>query len=238
MVTGANGFLGSHLVEALIEDPGIKVLTHTREDDLNSLFLKLAEADFIFHLAGVNRPANQEEFLTTNIQLTTVIVNFLKKNQIKTTIYFSSSIHSGVMTNYGISKLKCELLLSDLAKTNNNQVILHRMTRIFGPRAKPNYNSVVATLCYNIARDLESQISDLSNVIELSFITDWVNLMIVLIKNPSVKLELPAYSVSLRNLLHVLTSFKKDLRGKINYLDADFVGKLQITYSYYEDLSF
>jgi len=236
LVTGANGFLGSHLVKGLIEVPSIRVLTHTRDDDLNSLYLKLAEADFIFHLAGVNRPAYQEEFMTSNVQLTTNLVDFLQINHIRTTIYFSSSIHSVTMTNYGASKLACEALLTNLEKNNNNRVILHRLVRVFGPGAKPNYNSVVATFCDHIARDLEPQISDLSNVIELSFITNWVNLMIDLIKDPSVQPELPIYSVSLRDLLYVLISFKKGSRDKINYLDADLVEKLQLTYRYNEAL--
>jgi UDP-2-acetamido-2,6-beta-L-arabino-hexul-4-ose reductase len=132
--------------------------------------------------------------------------------------------------------LACEALLSNLEKTNNNRVILHRLVRVFGPGAKPNYNSVVATFCDTIARDLEPQISDLGNVIKLSFITNWVNLMIELIKNPTVKPELPIYRISLRDLLYVLISFKKDSRDKINCLDADLVEKLQLTYRYYEAL--
>ncbi len=185
LITGATGFLGSHLTERLLANNGLKVLTYSRGDPQDTLFDNLRVADFVFHLAGVNRSENHNAFRISNVQLTYDIVNFIQKNNLSTSVYFSSSIHSENVSEYGMSKLAAEVLLMNLEKSNRNKVIIHRLARIFGPKSRPNYNSVVATFCYAIANNLNFSISDPKNLIEVVYVYDWVNSMLELLNNTS-----------------------------------------------------
>lgn len=210
LVTGANGFLGTHLVKALSEKPDIHVLTYTRNDNPSALFTKLEGSDFIFHLAGVNRPEHDDEFAVSNVQLTSEITYFLVKHRIASTIYFSSSIHADKLDCYGKSKMAAEILLTDLSKKNRNKIIIDRLPGMFGPGAKPYYNSVVSTFCYAIANNQAISISDRNNVIKISFVDDWLSRCLSILEADNGVYELTSYRVSLGDLYDILMGFKNN----------------------------
>jgi UDP-2-acetamido-2,6-beta-L-arabino-hexul-4-ose reductase len=237
LVTGANGFLGRNLVKFLSETPGVSVLTYTRGNDLKTLFDKLIESNFIFHLAGVSRPKNEDEFISSNVNLTLDIVNFLKKNRITTPIYFSSSIFSNKPSNYGISKIRCEKLLNDLAKTNGNLVTIDRLVRIFGPGAKPFYNSVIATFCYVVAHNKNLEFIDQDRIIEIAFIDDWLNYCKDNFININYSYKLSSYVISLKELYSILVYFKNNEKNFSYSINKDLLNYLYTTYKYYEGLN-
>jgi len=232
LVTGANGFLGTHLVKALSEIPIIDVLTYTRDDDLNSLYFKLIESDFIFHLAGVNRPKNNDEFFFSNIQLTSDITNFLHKYKIKSPIYFSSSVHADNLSNYGVSKLFAEELIKDLSRKNGNKVFNVRLVGVFGPGGIPFYNSVVATFCKQIVCGDNLLIHDPDKIIQLIYIDDLIKSMRHTLLNQKLLPYKPVNSISLKHLSSVISSFRDGSETKIN-INEYFLKCLRETYEFY-----
>jgi UDP-2-acetamido-2,6-beta-L-arabino-hexul-4-ose reductase len=233
LVTGANGFLGTHLLKALSEKPDIHVLTYTRNDSLSALCNKLEDCDFIFHLAGVNRPKHDDEFLVSNVELTSEITHYLVKHNISSTIYFSSSIHADRTNPYGESKLKAEILFMDLSRKNGNKIINDRLPGIFGPGARPYYNSVVSTFCYAIANNQAVSISDRNNVIEISFIDDWVRRCLDILKVNDNVCKLISYQVNLGDLYDILMGFKKNQIPSCISNNKNFIESLYKTYQYY-----
>lgn len=234
LVTGANGFLGTHLVETLSKIPNIDVLTYIRSDEPNSLYSKLAESDFTFHLAGVNRPEDNNEFLVSNIQLTANIKNFLLEHKIKSPIYFSSSIHAESLSDYGVSKLRGEIILDNLFKKNGNKIINDRLPGIFGPKARPNYNSVVSTFCYAIANKQLVHISDRHRVIDISYVGDWVNRCLNILNRSNDNFHLPIYQISLEDLYDILVGLRENKNLNFSAVDKKLIEYLHKTYSYYE----
>jgi UDP-2-acetamido-2,6-beta-L-arabino-hexul-4-ose reductase len=233
LVTGANGFLGTQLVNALSKKTDIHVLTYTRNESLNALCTKLKDSDFIFHLAGVNRPKHDDEFRVSNVQLTLEITNFLVKHKISSTIYFSSSIHADKINPYGESKLAAEILLMDLSKKNGNKIINDRLPGMFGPRGRPYYNSVVSTFCYAIANNQAVLISDRNNVIVISFIDDWVRRCLDILKTDNDVYELTSYQVNLGDLYDILMGFKNDQISSCFSNNKNLIESLYKTYQYY-----
>ena len=233
LVTGANGFLGTHLVKALSEKPDIHLLTYTRNDNLSALITNLESSDFIFHLAGVNRPEHDDEFAVSNVQLTSDIVHFLLKHNISSTIYFSSSIHADKINSYGKSKLLAENLLIDLQKKNRNKIINDRLPVMFGPGARPYYNSVVSTFCYAIANNHAVSITDRNNIIEISFIDDWVRRCLDILKVDNDVYKLTSYQVSVGDLYDILIGFKNNQISPYFSHNKNLIESLYKTYKYY-----
>ncbi len=232
LVTGANGFLGTHLVKCLTEMPNIDVLTYTRNDVPNSLYSKLVKADFIFHLAGVNRPKHNDEFFFSNIQLTSDITNFLCKHKIKSSIYFSSSVHADNLSNYGISKRRAEILIEDLSRKNGNKVFNVRLVGVFGPGGIPFYNSVVATFCKQIVCGENLLIFDPDKIIQLLYIDDLIESLRRTLLNQELMPYKPVNSISLKNLSSVITSFRDGAEVEIN-INEYFLKCLKETYESY-----
>ena len=144
LITGSNGFVGKNFLVKLSEQE-IEFDTFTRKDSIVSLEEKLCACDFVVHLAGVNRPDNQQEFAEGNTELTELICNIIKKNSLLIPVIFTSSIQAELDNAYGISKRNAEKALEQLSKTNGNFVLNYRLPNVFGKWCKPNYNSVVAT---------------------------------------------------------------------------------------------
>ena len=194
LVTGAKGFVGSNLVANLrnIQEgknrtrPALNI-EEIFEYDLASTPEELerycAEADFVFNLAGVNRPKEQSEFMQGNFGFASTLLETLKKHGNKCPVMLSSSIQATLIgrygtSDYGRSKLAGEELFFDYAKETGAQVLVYRFPNLFGKWCRPNYNSVVATFCHNIAHDLPIQVNDASAELELLYIDDLVEEML------------------------------------------------------------
>lgn len=189
LVTGAKGFVGKNLVCALnnLKDgkdrtrPNIKI-DEVYEYDIDSNISELDEycknADFVFNLAGVNRPKDPEEFKKGNFGFASTLLGTLKKYGNKCPVMISSSIQATLIGRYdgeyGRSKRDGENLLFDYANKTGAKVLVYRFPNLFGKWCKPNYNSAVATFCNNVANDLPITINDRSTELELLYIDDLV----------------------------------------------------------------
>lgn len=193
LVTGANGFVGRNLVENLknIRDgknrtrPNLQI-DEVFEYDVFSTFDELndycREANFVFNLAGVNRPKDPEEFRTGNFGFASILLDTLKKNDNKCPVMLSSSVQASLAgrfgtSEYGLSKKAGEELLFSYAEETGAPVLVYRFPNLAGKWVRPNYNSVVGTFCYNIANDLPITVNDPSVVLEILFIDDLMNEM-------------------------------------------------------------
>jgi UDP-2-acetamido-2,6-beta-L-arabino-hexul-4-ose reductase len=199
-VTGSNGFMGKNLLEGLKRQENLKIKTFDIEDDMATLRSHLKKADFVFHLAGVNRPQKSEEFEIGNVDLTKTIVSILEEFKRPIPIVFSSSTQATLENPYGISKKRAENILLEYGKINRATVFIYRLPNVFGKWCRPNYNSVVATFCYNITHNLEISISDPNKEIELVYIDDVVEDFLRLIKQDSID--------DIENYCHIKRTFK------------------------------
>jgi len=173
-VTGSDGFIGKNLLEHLQRLDGIEIITFTRSNSSKDLEVLINSVDFIFHLAGINRPDDSKEFYEGNAGLTQKIVDILKYTGKKTPILISSSTQVERNNDYGKSKLGSELALKKYAESTGAPVYLYRLPNVFGKWSKPNYNTVIATWCHNISRNIPIEISDDSIELDLVYIDNVV----------------------------------------------------------------
>lgn len=174
LVTGSNGFVGKNIVIALNEAKKYEVLTIDRQNSKEELRQATLNADFIVHLAGVNRPKETSEFYEGNGGLTEKIVSFLKNENKNTPILITSSTHAEIDNDYGKSKKQSEDALIKYSDEFNAKIYVFRLPNLFGKWCRPNYNSAVATFCYNIAHDLDVWVNDPSIELSLVYIDDVV----------------------------------------------------------------
>ncbi|SDC22017.1 UDP-2-acetamido-2,6-beta-L-arabino-hexul-4-ose reductase [Cupriavidus sp. YR651] len=178
LITGADGFVGKNLRLHLAERKDVQVRTFTREDDVASLPALLSEADFVFHLAGVNRPQDPAEFVSGNAGLTESLCKALCDEAAtrgrRVPVIYTSSTQAERDNAYGASKRAAEQTL--FAAQASHQVPAHvfRLPNVFGKWCKPNYNSAVATFCHNVARDLPIQVNDPAAPVTLVYVDDVV----------------------------------------------------------------
>lgn len=193
LITGAKGFVGKNLTEALknLRDnkdrtrPSLKI-DHIYEYDLDTPKEKLDEfcekADFVFNLAGVNRPQNPEEFMQGNFGFSSELLAALKRHHNTCPVMLSSSIQATLIGRYdgeyGRSKKAGEELLFSYAAETGAKVLVYRFPNLFGKWCRPNYNSAVATFCHNIANDLPIRVNDRNTELELLYIDDLVQEML------------------------------------------------------------
>ena len=175
LVTGSNGFIGKNLLERLSRIENIKVHTFDIEDKIEDLEKKIDNIDFIFHLAGINRPQNVDEFYKGNRDTIKDLISIIEKKELKIPILVTSSIQVEKDNDYGKSKLEGENLLREYSIKNNTLIYIYRLPNVFGKWCKPNYNSVIATWCNNIANDLDVIVSDRAVKLSLVYIDDVVN---------------------------------------------------------------
>ena len=193
LVTGAKGFVGQNLAASLknIKDGKDRtrniIIDEIYEYDIDSdeslLDTYCKDCDFVFNLAGVNRPKDQSEFMEGNFGFASKLLDTLKKYDNKCGVMLSSSIQATLIgryadSDYGKSKLAGENLFFDYANEIGTKVYVYRFPNLFGKWCRPNYNSAVATFCYNYAHDLEIQVNDASVELDLLYIDDLVNEML------------------------------------------------------------
>lgn len=239
LVTGANGFIGKNLVVRLNELSNVAVTTFVRADDAANLPQLVAQADAVVHLAGENRPADEAAFAQVNSGLTTELCNAIKDEFLSTgrrvSLILSSSTQAERDNPYGRSKLAAEAAVQALAEDIGNPCVIFRLPGVFGKWCKPNYNSVVATFCHNIARDLPIQITDPAASLRLVYVDDVVTTFLAALEVPvpgvgQATVE-PEYEVTIGKLANQIRAFG-DCRSTLmtERVGTGFVRVLYATY--------
>lgn len=178
LVTGARGFVGKNLIVELKNQGFENILEFNSDTPIALLDEYCKQADFVFHLAGVNRPKNTEEFMKGNFEFTATLLNKLKENHNTCPIMISSSTQAELDNPYGKSKKAEEDLVFSYQKETDATVYVYRFTNLYGKWSKPNYNTVVATFCYKIARGEKVEVNDPSAKVTLCYIDDVVRELI------------------------------------------------------------
>ena len=212
LVTGSNGFIAKNLIQFLFEKNEVEILKVHRESSEQELKESILSADWIVHLAGINRPLNESEFIEGNVTLTEKITQTLREEHKLTPIILSSSIQADRDNAYGKSKLGGEQALEQLHEEQGNPVYICRLANVFGKWSRPNYNSAVATFCHNVVNDLPLQINDANAIIRLVYIDDVVETFWNMI-NGSVSVDQtfqiqPEYQITVGDLAKTLNGFK------------------------------
>lgn len=213
LVTGSQGFIGKNLTIRLSELGVHQVSTFDRSSTLDELYSLVDNSDFIFHLAGENRPKDEIDFQRVNVDLTSEICKVIRKSGRRIPLVFVSSAQATFGNSYGKSKLAAEEQLEILYQETNNPIAIFRLPGVFGKWCKPNYNSVVATFCNNIANEIPIQINDPNIVIDLVYIDDVVNHLANLISHFPEQLQFqyvsPQHQISLGDLAKLILKFKE-----------------------------
>lgn len=222
LITGARGFIGRNLTPQLRAREGCAVTLFDVDDSRDSLRAGLETADLVYHLAGVNRPPITEEFETGNAGLTRDICEILRELGRAPAIVMSSSVQAALDNPYGVSKRHAEDALREFAALSGARVCIYRLKNVFGKWCKPNYNSVVATFCHNVANELPIQISDPDGEVELVYVDDVVKAFLAeALAHPGSNgpAEIPSFKLTLGDLAGRIQSFH-DMR--LNMLTPDF----------------
>ena len=225
LVTGAKGFVGKNLCAQLnnIKDGKAKnysplTISAVYEYDVNSTAEELdqycKDADFVFNLAGVNRPQNQEEFMQGNFGFASTLLDTLKKYNNTCPVMNSSSIQAELDNPYGESKRAGEQLMFNYSVETGAKVLVYRFPNLFGKWCRPNYNSAVATFCNNIANDLPIQVNDPNVILNLCYIDDVVEELIGALKGEEHRKEsfcvVPTvHTIKLGEIVELLNEFKQ-----------------------------
>jgi UDP-2-acetamido-2,6-beta-L-arabino-hexul-4-ose reductase len=244
LITGSEGFVGSNLCSLLESRDEIELYKYDLKNNISGLYEALKQVDCIIHLAGVNRPERLEEFESGNAGSLEIICSKLQEFRKFPKIVLSSSIQAELDNPYGISKRHAEEILQKYAENNGAECVVYRLKNLFGKWCKPNYNSVTATFCYNIANDIPIQITDQTHEIDLTYIDDVVEAFINELESvsPGFRFAKPLYSkrISLRNLAKKIKSFHR-IRTSLNLPDFrdTFERRLYATYlSYLNEQNF
>lgn len=239
LITGAKGFIGKNLVAELKNRKYTDIFEYNRDTDPTLLDKYCKEADFIFHLAGINRPKEESEFMEGNFGLTSNLLDSLKKYNNNCPVMISSSTQAELDNPYGKSKKAGEDLLFNYSKETGAKVLVYRFPNVFGKWCRPNYNSAVATFCHNIAHDLSITVNDPSVVMNLVYIDDVVNELINAFEGKENRngdfCEVPVvHTITLGEIVDLIYSFKKSREERsIPDMSDEFTKKLYSTYLSY-----
>lgn len=241
LITGSNGFIAKNLKLFLKERSDIDIFTFSKENDISELSRIVNEVDFIFHLAGVNRTEKKKEFIEGNEKLTQELCKAIKITSRKIPIIYSSSIQSKLDNPYGISKNNTENIISSFSEDFKTPVFIFRLPNVFGKWCKPNYNSVVATFCYNIIRDIPININNSEVILNLVYIDDVIKEFINVMDNSETIAEIknyksvtPLYQITVGNLAKQLYAFKQMRNSNIlERVGTDLIRALYSTYVSY-----
>lgn len=237
LVTGANGFIGKNLISHLNEEENIEIITYDIEDKFEKIENEIDSVDFIFHLAGINRPTDVKEFYEGNTDLTKKLVDLIKNRNIP--IILTSSIQAVKDNDYGKSKkLAEEYIQSNL---ESDKFYIYRLHNVFGKWCRPNYNSVVATFCNNIAHNDKIQINDENAEVNLVYIDDVVKQFLKVMKgnNPTSNGENcyyinPQYTKTIGEIAKLIYEFRDSMNSiYVPSTGDDFTKKLYSTYISY-----
>ncbi|MCY1214954.1 UDP-2-acetamido-2,6-beta-L-arabino-hexul-4-ose reductase [compost metagenome] len=242
LITGARGFVGKNLQLHLAERKDVQVVCFTRDDGVEQLPTLLQDVDFVFHLAGVNRPQDPQEFATGNAELTQCLCSALaavaEASGRKVPIVYTSSTQAGRDNPYGHSKRGAEEALRAVALGHGVPVHIFRLPNLFGKWCRPNYNSAVATFCHNIARDLPIQVNDPAAFVTLVYVDDVIERFVQLMDGADAAVDAdgfatvaPQYTTTVGELARQIQSFK-DSRSTL-MTDRVGTGLVRALYSTY-----
>ena len=239
LVTGAYGFIGKNLISELRNRSYYDINEYDQETDPNLLDEYCRVTDFVFHLAGVNRPKEQSEYMKGNFGFTSTMLAALKKYNNTCPVMISSSVQAELDNPYGESKKAGEDLLFEYSKETGARVLVYRFPNVFGKWSRPNYNSAVATFCNNIAHDLPIEVNDPSVAMNLVYIDDVVEELIHSLEGEENRIGSfcqvsVVHTSTLGEIVDLIYSFKKSREDKSvpNMSDA-FTKKLYSTYLSY-----
>ena len=249
LVTGAKGFIGKNLIEEL-KRQGHEILAYDIDSTEEQLNEYTKSCEFVYHLAGINRPENPEDFMSGNFGFTSVLLESLKKHENKAPIMPTSSIQAELDNPYGKSKKAGEELLFQYGGENDVIVYVYRFPNVFGKWCRPNYNSAVATFCYNIARNLPIQVNETNPTLTLVYIDDLVKELVRTLngeanisdtydknqdENEHRYCSVPEqYQIKLLDIVNMLYSFKKSRKDLyVPDMRDPFTKKLYATYLSY-----
>jgi len=239
LVTGAKGFIGKNLIAELKNQKYETIYQYDIDSSLDDLDTYCKDADFVFHLAGVNRPKDEKEFLDGNFGFSSLLLETLKKHQNKSPIMISSSIQAELYNPYGLSKKAGEELMFQYNEETGAKVLVYRFPNVFGKWCRPNYNSAIATFSHNIAHDLPITVNNRDVEMNLIYIDDVVLELISALKGqPNAdgkyfKVE-PVYQIQLGEIVDLLYSFKESRNNKhIPDMSDTFTKKLYSNYLSY-----
>ncbi len=238
LVTGSNGFIGKNLTVRLSELAGYEAIGFDRDNSLDDLAERVGRADAVVHLAGINRPKDIKEFAEGNVDLTVRLCELIAVTGRKIPLIISSSIQADFANPYGESKRGAELAGEALAENSGNPVTVYRLPGVFGKWCRPNYNSVVATFCHNIANDLPIQISDPAFALNLVYVDDVVGEFIRALDAMPAGLSRgevsPVYGITLGELAAQIQAFKNCRESLVSErVGAGLVRALYATYVSY-----
>lgn len=245
LITGSKGFIGKNLQLHLAERKNVRVMCFTRDEDVSRLPALLYDVDFVFHLAGVNRPLDPAEFVSGNTDLTQAlckaVANLVETTGKKVPVVYTSSTQAAHENAYGNSKRAAEDALLELQRIHGVPVHVFRLPNVFGKWCKPNYNSVVATFCHNLSHDLPIKINDSTTQLNLVYIDDVINRFIQImdgservVDKDGFEIIYPQYKITLGDLAHQLQAFKDSRANLITErVGTGFVRALYSTYVSY-----
>lgn len=240
LVTGSLGFIGKNLIYYLrTYFETVFVYEYDINNTNNELEHFVLNSDYIFHLAGINRTNNKRDFYTGNVDLTKRICNIIESTGRNIPIIISSSIQVNNDNDYGQSKKLAENYLIEYKNRTGNTVKIYRLTNVFGKWCKPNYNSVVATFCYNIANDYPIKIHNENTVLTLVYIDDLVKELVKTFLHTDmtneIYLDIPKkHSITLGGLAKLLFSFRESRKNKlVPFIKTELEKKLYSTYTSY-----
>ena len=236
LITGAKGFIGKNLVAELRNKGYTDIFEYDRETEKHLLNQYTRDCNFVFHLAGVNRPKCEKEFMEGNYGFTNELLELLKKHNNKAPVLITSSIQAERNNPYGLSKKAGEDILFKYSEETNANVYIYRLANLFGKWSKPNYNTVVATYCYNIARDLEIQVNNPEAELTLCYIDDVLDEFLRALLNEPTKqgkfcFVPTTHNIKLGELGEIIKSFKNDrITLNIPNMKDELIKKLYSTY--------
>lgn len=241
LVTGANGFIGKNLIAELSRMENVTVFSFDTDTEPGMLEEYCKNCDFVYNLAGVNRPENVDEYMEGNFGFASILVETLKKYHNTCPIVNASSIQAALENPYGKSKKAGEDMLFSYGKESGAKVYIYRFQNVFGKWCRPNYNSVVATFCYNIANGLPIQVNDRNTLLHLVYIDDVVEeLLQALCEHPHINSDgycfVPrVYDVTLGEIVNLLYSFRESRKNLMipDMTPDGFEKKLYSTYLSY-----
>ena len=218
-ITGANGFVGKNLQLHLAERKDVEVVCFTRSHEVAQLPELLQGVDFVFHLAGVNRPQDPVEFITGNTDLTQAlckaVCDVADASGKRVPVIYTSSAQAGCDNPYGQSKLAAEAALQAASLSHGLPMHIFRLPNVFGKWCKPNYNSAVATFCHNIARDLPIQVNDPAAPLTLVYVDDVIQRFVQLMDGADAALGpdgfatvAPQYTTTVGEVARQIQAFK------------------------------